>query len=280
MPALKQEEAEEDMDNLICKALGHSWDGCVCTRCGRHRDEDHSWDGCVCRKCGARRDEEHLWEGLNCQECRPLAKKNRCRGCPVVYDSINTADLSTLCVKRCRRCGKIHTEKTHALVKAPGQCFELCSVCGYKTGPVHSWNGCTCSVCGAVRDEEHDWINEGCTERCGICGKTRENGDAHSWVRTGCTEKCGVCGKTRDSHEYHLLDLDERYGTCPKKAYRDETMACVNCEEDCDRYPVSRRAVYRCSRCGKKYTLPVLLREKTDGNEFIVDIGSSGAASQ
>ena len=39
----------------------------------------HEWDGCVCKKCGKIRDEEHEWEGppsnLVCKKCRAYKKQ-------------------------------------------------------------------------------------------------------------------------------------------------------------------------------------------------------------
>lgn len=35
-----------------CNRLIHSWEGCVCTRCGEHRNEGHKWHGDVCMVCG------------------------------------------------------------------------------------------------------------------------------------------------------------------------------------------------------------------------------------
>ncbi len=39
--------------------LGHIWDGCTCSICGKVRDVDHHWDGCKCSKCGKIRNTEH-----------------------------------------------------------------------------------------------------------------------------------------------------------------------------------------------------------------------------
>lgn len=39
----------------------------------------------------------------------------------------------------------------------------------------HKWNGCKCGVCGKTRDEGHGFrlVDDKCMEKCVICGKTR-----------------------------------------------------------------------------------------------------------
>lgn len=52
--------------------FGHEWNGCICSRCGKTRDENHDWDGCVCRRCGKKKDENdlcHDWDGCTCKKC-------------------------------------------------------------------------------------------------------------------------------------------------------------------------------------------------------------------
>ena len=164
--------------NLLCKMFGHSWDHCKCVRCGEIRDEDHEWFGCRCINCGKTRDEGHIWN----------------------YTGGNTK----LCVRTCSRCHKAE-KRPHRMVDVPGKCFQECAVCGYKSTPRHSWNGCTCTVCGEKRDDQHDWVRNGCTERCSICGKTRTDESLHEWVLDGCIERCSSCGKERESHDYQFV---------------------------------------------------------------------------
>jgi len=56
--------------NFKC-LLGHDWDGCMCTRCGRTRDEGHDWskDCEKCTKCGMIRSGAHKWSGSVCSLC-------------------------------------------------------------------------------------------------------------------------------------------------------------------------------------------------------------------
>lgn len=37
---------------MICKLLGHKWNGCKCKRCRNTRDEQHDWNGYKCSRCG------------------------------------------------------------------------------------------------------------------------------------------------------------------------------------------------------------------------------------
>lgn len=32
--------------------LGHKWDGCTCSKCGKTRNEGHKWEGARCALCG------------------------------------------------------------------------------------------------------------------------------------------------------------------------------------------------------------------------------------
>ena len=56
----------------------HEWDGCICARCGKTRNEGHEWNGCTCVRCGAWRNEEHAYEpvrggGSACSICKMLS---------------------------------------------------------------------------------------------------------------------------------------------------------------------------------------------------------------
>ena len=57
--------------SLMCKLLGHKWNGCKCERCDEIRDEHHNWDLCYgkCFRCGATQPEQHEWNGCICSRC-------------------------------------------------------------------------------------------------------------------------------------------------------------------------------------------------------------------
>ena len=214
--------------SVLCKMLGHKWDRCKCARCGELRDEGHEWFGCKCINCGTVRDKEHIWN----------------------YTGGNTK----FCVAKCSRCGKVQ-KQPHQMLTAPGKCYSECAVCGYKTMPKHTWNGCTCSVCGEKRDEGHAWVKEGCREQCSICGKTRIDEALHNWVREDCIERCSFCGKERESHDWQLVRSDTEYGTgkC-SNIYASDDYLCNFCStpEACLQYPQTVKDLYRCSRCGRE----------------------------
>ena len=214
--------------SMLCKMVGHKWKNCKCARCGELRDEDHLWVGCLCYSCGKIRNEGHRWKNLS--------------------------GNSGLCIRKCTLCGSFQ-EQPHQMVAVPGKCYTECSVCGLKTIPVHSWNGCTCSVCGEQRDEQHKWERTGCTEKCSICGKTRVNDSLHEWVREGCKEQCSICGAERESHDYQFVRRETEYGTgkC-SKVYASDDYACGFCHtpEACLKYPRKDKDLYKCSRCGQE----------------------------
>jgi len=109
---------------LLCKLLGHRWDGCRCVRCGQTNDKGHRWvetDGkceracsvcgrtetvpctwfhCRCERCGALRDEHHLWlKKTACEQvCRVCGKERE------THDWRH-ADRG---LDRCAACGKTH----------------------------------------------------------------------------------------------------------------------------------------------------------------------------
>ena len=72
--------------------LGHKWNGCKCSKCGKLRDEAHDWNGCICKICGKTRAEGHKYEAT-----------------------------ATACVEKCSICG---AEK-HTHVVTDGKC-EVC----------------------------------------------------------------------------------------------------------------------------------------------------------
>lgn len=80
--------------SLLCKIIGHKWNGCKCSRCGETRDDQHDWDLCkgickycnktqaeqhdwdlckgVCRRCGVKQAEQHDWRRGECWRCGKL----------------------------------------------------------------------------------------------------------------------------------------------------------------------------------------------------------------
>jgi len=49
-----------------CNIGLHTWNGCICSKCGKTRDLIHSWDGCICSICGKTK---HDWDGYKCTQC-------------------------------------------------------------------------------------------------------------------------------------------------------------------------------------------------------------------
>jgi tetratricopeptide (TPR) repeat protein len=179
--------------NIKCKLGFHTWNGCICSKCGIVRDEQHDWkkdcekcskcgkprvnqhdwNGCKCSKCGITRDEQHNWK-KNCEKCskcgKTKEKQHQWDGC------------------KCTKCGKTRDEQ-HDWSKDCGKCSQ----CGKTSEKQHHWDGCKCTKCGKNRDEEHDWSKD--CEKCSICGKTISTkaeelkGDivklAHSFVLNG-----------------------------------------------------------------------------------------------
>ena len=110
--------------SLMCKVLGHRWNGCVCTRCGATREEGHlwveaenrcehtcsvcgatetvphDWFYCQCQRCGQQRDEHHQW--LKKTECERV-----CRLCGKERQQHDWRHVDRG-VDRCAACGKTH----------------------------------------------------------------------------------------------------------------------------------------------------------------------------
>ena len=72
--------------SILCKLLGHKWEGCVCRRCEAARHTwnvdgvcttceaqcQHDWLRCKCKICGfvqPIRDPSHAWSDGVCDEC-------------------------------------------------------------------------------------------------------------------------------------------------------------------------------------------------------------------
>ena len=100
----------EEEIKMAC-LFGHKWVGCLCTKCGKTRDEGHDWDLCKgrCRRCGKSRKEQHDWDGCKCRRCgKTRDEQHDWNGC------------------KCRRCGKTRDEQ-------------------------HDWDGSICKRCGKTR---------------------------------------------------------------------------------------------------------------------------------
>ncbi len=169
---------------MIKCLFGHKWDGCVCRRCGKLRDEEHDWDGCKCRRCGATRDEEHTWDGCLCRRCRRIRPDGHdWNGCTCIRCGIVSHDIKDC---RCTRCGKEFHDFRDENGYAPEQnstggyfpctrCGAVfrrtftrpdCSLCGgsgyyeaysSQSGCCHSWQQ-ECEYCKDVVPEIKEWI--------------------------------------------------------------------------------------------------------------------------
>ena len=122
---------------LICKLLGHRYEGCHCVRCGALHPQGHQWveaEGkCehTCARCGLTEALPHDW--FHC---------------------------------RCKRCGEQRND--HHLWLKKSACEQVCRICGAER-ETHAWRHVDrgldrCAVCGrthrlsaeeiARRDEE------------------------------------------------------------------------------------------------------------------------------
>lgn len=98
-----------------CKIGIHSWDGCICSDCGKIRDYKHdlSNDCEKCSRCGKEFDNQHDWS-KDCEKCSKCGKTRE--GYHV---------WSHDCEK-CSKCGKIRKD-SHRIVD------DICQICGKGT---------------------------------------------------------------------------------------------------------------------------------------------------
>jgi len=98
--------------SIKCKMGIHSWDGCICTACGKTRNEQHdlSKDCGICAKCGKTLENHHNWQ----------------KDCEI-----------------CSVCGKTREGAHHWLKNC-----EKCSVCGHTRHGFHQISDGICVVCG------------------------------------------------------------------------------------------------------------------------------------
>ncbi len=185
---------------LLCRVIGHKWEYCKCKRCGALRLENHRWDDrCVCSICGKKRDQGHNWYYCKCKTCgRKRDEEHKwddrcvCSICGRKRDQNHSWDYC-----RCRVCGQ-----TRDTGHKWSPCQVKCEICGAEGIPTHKWEGCRCSVCGETRQDHHNWIKNGCMEKCSICGKEQESHEYHlisKEVKYG-TGRC-----------YHVDSSDEIY---------------------------------------------------------------------
>ena len=144
--------------------LGHNWNGCKCSRCGKVRDEQHDWDLCKgkCKRCSKTQEELHDWNVCICKRCeKKIAddSKHKWKGC------------------KCLICGKTREEQ-------------------------HDWSGCVCNICGKNRDKHHDWCGCIC-RKCGKRQYSSKNHKwieiepgPMGVMKRVCRKKCERCGET------------------------------------------------------------------------------------
>jgi hypothetical protein len=139
--------------NMLCFIGVHKWDGCMCTTCGKTRDEGHDWnmDCEKCAKCGVTRHNAHDWT-KDCQKCSKCGAVRK-----------RAHDWT----KDCEKCVKCGTTRVHAH-NWTRDCEE-CVTCGVTRQNVHKWSDCKCTICGKI---SHKW--DGC--KCLVCGKIRNQG--------------------------------------------------------------------------------------------------------
>jgi len=220
----KASNKKEYKTNLKCRLGVHSWKGCICSDCGKIRDEKHDWSrsgqGCKCLKCGIIRNEGHDWS-KDCEKCASCGMMRaeahdwrwNCEKCATCGKMRAKAhDWSRDC-ENCGKCGRPRSG-AHDWSK---DC-DTCAICGSKREhTMHDWSkDCeTCSICGVKREQEHDWTRN--CELCAKCGLPRPG--AHSWNGCRClrcgvvqhdwSKDCEICGKCGESMkpQGHLLAI-------------------------------------------------------------------------
>lgn len=180
--------------------LGHTWNGCKCSVCGKTRDVEHDWSSFsdVCLTCGKK--------NINMQNINKDSEKSNICG-----KEPNATHNWQGC--KCTKCGLMRDEGHDWSYDC-----EECRACGKTRNKGHKWDRCMCSLCGKTRDEGHDWSKD-CV-RCSKCGKTRDY--EHNWV--GC--KCIICGKNRnEGHEFSKDSLT--CSKCGKQLFSTSDMVLV-----------------------------------------------------
>lgn len=108
---------------LLCRVLGHKWNGCQCLRCGVQRetghlleleegrcvnvcavcgkreDAPHQWHHCACAHCGETRDKQHDWIQISpCEQVCRICGKER---------SLHDDQPQERGIDKCTRCGRL-----------------------------------------------------------------------------------------------------------------------------------------------------------------------------
>lgn len=101
-----------NMSVLNCKIGIHAWEGCICSACGKHRDEHHDTtaDCSKCAKCGKDFGDIHHWS-KNCNKCSVCGKEREDH-----HDWIDN----------CEKCHKCGTTRYNAHILVDGIC-KICS---------------------------------------------------------------------------------------------------------------------------------------------------------
>lgn len=108
--------------SLLCGLGFHSWEFCMCSKCGKPRNDPHDWQGCKCRKCDKTRDKDHDWQGCKCRQCGTTRGKDH-----------HWSRERETCVANCVLCGA--TNEVHKWSERQDciQC-ELCGIVQYDIG--------------------------------------------------------------------------------------------------------------------------------------------------
>ncbi len=166
------------MKNLLCSLFGHSWDGCICTRCGEKRDVLHKWDLCkgICIRCGRRCTPQHDFDGCICKKCGTALHN---------YDG---------CV--CRKCGAIREMRfpSSYIYEYDRNGNQKMRSPTYKdTGHKGPWeqspdHPCivVCKACG-----KKAWNHQMTIHKSGIVGPSSGGGSLLAFPDSNC---CSVCG--------------------------------------------------------------------------------------
>jgi len=96
-----------------CSIGLHTWDHCVCTKCGKKRNEQHALnEDCEkCSICGATFENQHNWS-RDCQQCSKCGKKR---------------DVEHLWKNNCEKCSKCSVTRSNMHQMVNG----ICQVCGH-----------------------------------------------------------------------------------------------------------------------------------------------------
>lgn len=92
---------------VICKIIGHKWNGCMCERCEEKRDQEHRFALCSgqCTRCGKMGPREHDWDGCTCAQCGYTRnKEHRYAIIPLEDEEAGFAGFSSPVREKCTLC--------------------------------------------------------------------------------------------------------------------------------------------------------------------------------